>query len=154
LACRRERWASAKKREPTRCRSVTKWSALTSCDEKIARERVREASKRGCALVDVFPDAEREAALLEAEAALLEARATLAIENAARPNSGLSKVKLTSYEGAKGLSAQYVFLVGLHADELPRNDQDIKDIEICKFLVGLTRTKKRCAVSIHRMDQQ
>ena len=55
-------------------------------------------------------------------------------------------IKLTSFEGAKGLSAQHVFLVGLHAGDLPRDQKNIQDLEICKFLVGLTRTKKRCAL--------
>jgi superfamily I DNA/RNA helicase len=58
-------------------------------------------------------------------------------------------IKLTSYEGSKGLSAQYVFLVGLHAGELPRNAAP-QDIEICKFVVGLTRTKKKCSILIAR----
>jgi superfamily I DNA/RNA helicase len=53
-------------------------------------------------------------------------------------------IKLASFEGAKGLSAQHVFLIGLHTGDLPHDEQDIQDIEICKFLVGLTRTKKRC----------
>jgi superfamily I DNA/RNA helicase len=55
-------------------------------------------------------------------------------------------IKLTSFEGAKGLSAQHVFLVGLHAGDLPRDEKNVQDLEICKFLVGLTRTKKRCAI--------
>jgi superfamily I DNA/RNA helicase len=56
----------------------------------------------------------------------------------------LPAVKVTSFEGAKGLSAQHVFLAGLHDGELPRNPKQIQDIEICKFLVGLTRTRKQC----------
>jgi superfamily I DNA/RNA helicase len=55
-------------------------------------------------------------------------------------------IKLTSFQGAKGLSAQHVFIVGLHAGELPHDDTDIADLEICKFLVGLTRTKKQCTL--------
>lgn len=55
-------------------------------------------------------------------------------------------IKLTSFEGAKGLSAQHVFLVGLQAGDLPRDAKNIQDLEICKFLVGLTRTKKRCTM--------
>jgi len=53
-------------------------------------------------------------------------------------------IRLTSFEGSKGLSAQHVFIVGLHEGELPRNGQHITDIEICKFLVALTRTRKQC----------
>ncbi len=31
----------------------------------------------------------------------------------------ISAVKITSYEGSKGLSAQHVFLIGLHSGNLP-----------------------------------
>ena len=55
-------------------------------------------------------------------------------------------IKLTSFEGAKGLSAQHVFMVGLHEGELPRDSANIQDIEICKFVVGLTRTRKSCSL--------
>jgi hypothetical protein len=39
-----------------------------------------------------------------------------------------------------------VSLIGVHSGELPGNAEDIKDSEICRFLVGLTRTKKKCTV--------
>jgi superfamily I DNA/RNA helicase len=55
-------------------------------------------------------------------------------------------VRVTSFEGAKGLSAQHVFIAGLHDNELPHNPAAIKDIEICKFVVGLTRTRKKCSL--------
>ena len=53
-------------------------------------------------------------------------------------------IKLTSFEGSKGLSAQHVFIVGVHENELPKNALDIKDLEFCKFLVSLTSTRKQC----------
>lgn len=59
---------------------------------------------------------------------------------------GSLPVRVTSFEGAKGLSAQHVFIAGLHNDELPRNPQAIQDLEICKFVVGLTRTRKKCSL--------
>ena len=65
------------------------------------------------------------------------------------PNDAMN-IKLTSYEGSKGLSAQHVFLVGLHSVDLPRNPEQIKDIEICKFVVGLTRTRKKCSLLLTR----
>jgi len=43
------------------------------------------------------------------------------------------------------MSAQYVFLLGLQSD-MPRNMSDVQDIEICRFLVGMTRTKKKCSI--------
>jgi hypothetical protein len=37
-----------------------------------------------------------------------------------------------------------MFVVGLHEGDLPRNPTKIDDIEVCKFLVALTRTRKQC----------
>lgn len=53
-------------------------------------------------------------------------------------------IKLTTFEGAKGLSAQHVFILGLQNGDLPKNPSSILDIEVCKFLVALTRTRKQC----------
>jgi hypothetical protein len=61
-----------------------------------------------------------------------------------QPEFGKPTIKLTSFQSAKGLSAQYVFIVGLHNGDLPRNPTKIDDIEVCKFLVALTRTRKQC----------
>jgi len=58
----------------------------------------------------------------------------------------LPSVKVTSFEGAKGLSAQHVFIAGLHDGELPGNPRAIQGLEICKFVVGLTRTRKMCSL--------
>lgn len=67
---------------------------------------------------------------------------------AALPESGSLPsalyVRLVSFEGAKGLSAQHVFVVGLHDSDLPRNSSAITDREVCLFLVALTRAKKKC----------
>ena len=64
------------------------------------------------------------------------------------PEADKSKpiIKLTSFEGSKGLSAQHVFVVGVHENELPKDAVAIKDLEICKFLVSLTRTRKQCHI--------
>lgn len=55
-------------------------------------------------------------------------------------------IKLTTFEGAKGLSAQHVFVVGLQNGILPRNSESIKDIDLCKFLVSITRSRKQCHI--------
>jgi UvrD/REP helicase N-terminal domain len=66
------------------------------------------------------------------------------------PEFGKPTIKLTSFQSAKGLSAQYVFVVGLHNGDLPRNPAKIDDIEVCKFLVALTRTRKQCYLLLTR----
>jgi superfamily I DNA/RNA helicase len=50
----------------------------------------------------------------------------------------------TSLTGSKGLSAGYVFLVGLNDGHFPRDPAAITDQEVCQFLVGLSRTRKAC----------
>jgi superfamily I DNA/RNA helicase len=55
-------------------------------------------------------------------------------------------IRLTTFEGAKGLSAQHVFILGLQNGYLPKNPTSITDIEICRLLVALTRTKKQCQI--------
>ena len=44
-------------------------------------------------------------------------------------------VILTTYVGCKGLSAGYVFAVGLNEGNLPRDNRNPTDIEICQFIL-------------------
>jgi superfamily I DNA/RNA helicase len=111
----------------------------------IARPIVRAAHTKKTRLVDEIGDEMRETVLKEA--------AEFAAAQAAKPEEDRKdgdqtpSIKLTSFEGSKGLSAQYVFLAGVHEGELPKKPEP-QDIEICKFVVGLTRTKKKCSILI------
>jgi superfamily I DNA/RNA helicase len=67
-------------------------------------------------------------------------------EPASEAPADVPAIKVTSFEGAKGLSAQHVYIAGLHNGELPRDPASIDDLEICKFVVGLTRTRKKCTL--------
>lgn len=55
-------------------------------------------------------------------------------------------IKATSFEGSKGMSAQHVFIIGMHEGDLPRDRANIQDLEICRFVVGLTRARKKCSL--------
>lgn len=55
-------------------------------------------------------------------------------------------ILLTSYVGCKGLSAGHVFLVGVNNGTMPRDPNNIKDVEISQFVVALTRTRKQCHI--------
>jgi len=57
------------------------------------------------------------------------------------PNKKI-KIKLTTYLGAKGLSANHVFVLGLENGILPQNPRNITDTEVCQFIVLLTRARK------------
>ena len=120
------------------------WRIILACgDAAIAADRVVAATEQGVPLTEVIPEEERASVLQEAEelmnTAVGEEDVNEVIEN-------LANIKLTSFEGSKGLSAQYVFIIGLHSGDLPRAPDNIQDIEICRFLVGLTRAKKKCSL--------
>lgn len=53
-------------------------------------------------------------------------------------------IRVTSFLGCKGLTANYVFLVGLNDGVLPRDSGTPSDYEVCKLIVGLTRARKKC----------
>jgi superfamily I DNA/RNA helicase len=53
-------------------------------------------------------------------------------------------IVFSTYVGCKGLSAGYVFIIGMDEQSLPRRNVSPTDIEICNFIVALTRTIKKC----------
>jgi superfamily I DNA/RNA helicase len=55
-------------------------------------------------------------------------------------------ILFTSMLGSKGLSAEHVFIVGLNDEYLPRKRAAVTDDEVCRFVVALSRTRKRCHV--------
>ncbi|MBC7349957.1 MAG: ATP-dependent helicase [Candidatus Aminicenantes bacterium] len=55
------------------------------------------------------------------------------------------RILFTSFEGSKGLAAQYVFIVGLNKGHCPKNDPP-DDRDIFKFIVALTRGRKRAYI--------
>jgi superfamily I DNA/RNA helicase len=118
---------------------------LAEEDENIACEAVRATARNGLQLFEAIAEPLRAAVLKEAQEWM--ANRPPENENGAKAAS-TPKVKVTSFEGAKGLSAQYVFLIGLHSGEMPRNAGNVQDIEICRFLVGMTRTKKKCSIVV------
>lgn len=52
-------------------------------------------------------------------------------------------ITFTSLVGAKGLSAAHVFVVGCSNGHFPRYSPP-SDVEICEFIVALSRTRKAC----------
>jgi len=56
------------------------------------------------------------------------------------------EIILSSVMKSKGLQAGFVFLVGANNGELPIDPKNIKDNEICQFIVALTRAKKECYI--------
>jgi superfamily I DNA/RNA helicase len=116
---------------------------LAQEDEDTARDAVRATAGNGRMLLEALPDAYRAAVLAEAREWMAKRKPEDTDDTSA---ATVPKIKVTSFEGAKGLSAQYVFIIGMHSGEMPKNAANVQDIEICRFLVGLTRTKKKCSI--------
>jgi superfamily I DNA/RNA helicase len=102
----------------------------------------RKAIEEKSPLVDLVPE-EYQARILSETGQLPEERETDTRQDETDEDL---VIKLTSFEGSKGLAAQHVFIVGLHAGDLPRDVNNVTDLEICKFLVALTRTRKQCHI--------
>lgn len=121
------------------------WRIILGIDTPpFLRDAIMETADGSKPLVNTTPSEYRDSVLYEVDTweppEVHEGGTETAVTVAAAP------VRVTSFEGAKGLSAQYVFIAGLHDGELPRDPAKIKDLEICKFVVGLTRTRKKCTL--------
>ncbi len=92
--------------------------------------------------VNIIPNGFKQKIL--AEAKLHKEGGAEIVENEPEIDKSKPTIKLTTFEGAKGLSAQRVFILGLQDGDLPRNPNLISDIEVCKLLVAITRTRKQC----------
>jgi hypothetical protein len=55
----------------------------------------------------------------------------------------LPDIRCTSFEGSKGLAAQYIFILGVNERHFPQNSPP-SNRDIYRLIVGLTRTRKRC----------
>lgn len=65
-------------------------------------------------------------------------------ESEVDPDADSPSIICTSLVGAKGLSAEHVFIVGFMDGEFPQDPAAVTDDEICQFIVGLSRTRKAC----------
>ena len=82
-------------------------------------------------LVTIIPKAYRVSVLAEVQKFEEPAAKT----KGPQPEFGKPTIKLTSFQSAKGLSAQYVFVVGLHDGDLPRNPAKRKAVlQVCAQL--------------------
>ncbi len=53
-------------------------------------------------------------------------------------------IKLTTFQRSKGLDGGFVFIAGLNDGTIPANPSSPTDLEVCQFIVALTRARKRC----------
>lgn len=76
------------------------------------------------------------------------------LEEESEPDYSEPSIMFTSFEGCKGLSACHVFIVGLNRGVVPQLNEEkrISDIEVSKFIVAMTRTRKLLYLLSNRYD--
>jgi superfamily I DNA/RNA helicase len=116
----------------------------------IARVAISAAYETASNLVEVIPGELKRRILEEVSVWSQAAENQPESTHTAAKEEPPYRIKLTSFEGSKGLSAQHVFIIGMHEGEIPHDVKHIDDIEICRFLVGLTRAKKKCSLLLTR----
>jgi superfamily I DNA/RNA helicase len=107
------------------------------------KDVITQSVNEETALETLIPDEFRRNILAEADTIQ---PATETTPPTAMPDENRPRIKLTSFEGSKGLSAQRVFILGLQEGEIPKNLNAATDAEICRLLVALTRTRKECHI--------
>jgi superfamily I DNA/RNA helicase len=71
-------------------------------------------------------------------------------QNADSQEMGQPSIKLTTFQGCKGLSGGFVFIVGLNDGTIPMKPHFPTDNEVCQFIVALTRARKKCYLISNR----
>ena len=124
------------------------WRVILNSDTPSFLSDVISATANGTKrLVEILPSEFCEKILAEVDKYELPGKGSEGLQETPKAiDIDMPSVRVTSFEGAKGLSAQHVFIAGLHNGELPHDEEAITDLEICKFVVGLTRTRKKCTL--------
>jgi superfamily I DNA/RNA helicase len=124
------------------------WRLMLEFEDKDLRGSIiRQAAKAACPLSEALPSEVGSRILTQTQIwAQNERKNEQKVQDLQNKPADQVVIKATSFEGSKGMSAQHVFIVGMHENELPHDSANIKDIEICRFVVGLTRAKKKCSL--------
>lgn len=110
----------------------------------------RRSSKYRATLYTLLGDSFRDAILVELETwEPAEVEDTPATED---PPIERPTIGMTSFEGAKGMSAQHVFVLGLEDGKFPARRNAIKSLDVRRMIVALTRTRKQCYLLMARMS--
>jgi superfamily I DNA/RNA helicase len=152
-------------------RSRIGWRILAHCFPPVDLAAIIEKTKKGDELFDGLPAEYRSdhlsiaailrrviesGAVTDGEKRLLEDRLSRSLDDirakvvpqpeATPPavTADQPSIVCTTLVGAKGLSASYVFIVGLMNDHLPRNRAAVTDDDVWRLVVALSRTRKEC----------
>jgi superfamily I DNA/RNA helicase len=118
------------------------WRIVLEADQPAFGDDCIKATEDGTNLYNVIPEAYRSAIVDEAAGWEQPDQIDDVIEAI---DEKKPRIKLVTFEGSKGLSAHHVFVIGLQEGVLPRGAK-IRDSDVCRFVVALTRTRKLCHV--------
>lgn len=137
--------------------SVPVWLKQAAAESKPLTEIIDGSfQKEHLEVVRILVAIQEDRAFAAAEQQLVEGRLGLQVAEIKKRLEPASEVdqekvpaevpqlKFTTYPGCKGLSAGFVFVVGMEEGQLPRRNNKPTDTEICQFIVALTRTRKQC----------
>ena len=116
---------------------------LDSLDLETEREIIRN-SLSGKEIIELLPEEYKEKHLRKS------AEFSPETEEELEEEGDKIRILLTSYLKAKGLSANYVFLVGLENGIMPENIGKISEDELCQFIVMVTRARKSLEIVASR----
>lgn len=127
------------------------WRILLEVDRPTGWEGwVAEAINTEVALHTLVEDSFRDAILTE-----LKTFEPEEVEDSAateEPPVDRPTISITSFEGAKGMSAQHVFVLGLEDGKFPARRNAINSLDVRRMIVALTRTRKQCYLLMARMS--
>lgn len=149
------------------------WRILLSINENMKKKVIKLTNKRDSNLLDLLDEKfvkehttiieflrkAKMGNITEGEKKFLTAKILLSFEEImgeinqadTEEENKIPFIRMTTLNGCKGLSANYVFMVGMDDRVFPRNPKDITDNEISQFIVGLTRTRKKCYLASIKM---
>ena len=121
-------------------RSNLGWRILIcSEDEEKQRDWIRAAEDRHSPLIDAIDPAFVESHLR----CINEVAGKIVTETDEQREKVGFRIQFSTFQGCKGLSADFVFALGFGEGKFPKNNSQPTDAEICTFLVLLTRARKQ-----------
>lgn len=132
-------------------RSNLGWRILVEIDKPDGWERwVAETITSGGGLYQLLEDSYRAAILTELKT--WRPKEVEEVPSAEKAHVERPTIRMTSFEGAKGMSAQHVFVLGLEDGKFPARRTAINSLDVRRMIVALTRTRKQCYLLMAKMS--
>lgn len=133
-------------------RSNLGWRILIGIDKPVGWERsVAESVATRTSMYELLNDTFRQSILAELQNWEPEEENLDALDLVER-SPLIPTIRMTSFEGAKGMSAQHVFVLGVEDGKFPARRDSIRSLDVRRMIVALTRTRKQCYLLMPQMS--